>query len=599
MHANPSSEPERSRGSGISGVGAFQFVLHSHLPYCRRAGRWPHGEEWLHEALAETYIPLLNTLNDLRERDICCQMTLSMTPVLVEQLADADICASFIVYLDEEIDMASRDVARFGRTGDGQLHYMANYYRDYYEAIKESFVERYDQDVVGAFRRLQDDGCIEISTCAATHGYLPLLSRDASIFAQIRAAVVSYERHFGRAPRTIWLPECAYRPAQRDPDGVLRPGLEAFLAAQGLRCFFVETSSIEQGHAGYRPRAALAMGPYAMAERRFQEADGAASAASSQADVSPELSPESSAKSGGTTYRAYMVSQPDGAITSPPVAVIGRNERTGMQVWSAEWGYPGDPAYREFHRKDPVSGLQYWRVTGPDTELGDKDTYHPDWADERIGEHAAHYAGLVKELLQDYAHQKKEYGLISSNYDTELFGHWWFEGVRWIGQVLAHLAEDSTVDLVTTSGYLASHPPERALSVPEGSWGAGGTHWTWDNPDTHWMWAPIHGAERRMERLVAEHPQAEGALLAALNQAARELLLLQSSDWPFLVTTGQAREYATRRFSEHLSRFEQLARAIDARDENEAAELAARFLALDNAFPDLDYRWFAERQGRA
>lgn len=590
MQSIPPSGSDGAPGSTASAVGAFQFVLHSHLPYCRRAGRWPHGEEWLHEALAETYIPLLDVLYGLRERGIPCRMTLSMSPVLVEQLADPDVCANFISYLDEETEMASRDVARFAQGGDAQLYFLAGFYRDTYRAIKRSFVETYGGDVIGALRKLQDAGCIEISTCAATHGYLPLLSRDASIYAQVRTAVASYERHFGRRPSSIWLPECAYRPARRDAQGILRPGLEEFLASQGLRCFFVETSAIERGTPGYRPRSALGMGPYALAERRYREttADTAAQ----------ETTGTFSAEGGGSTYRAYQVSQPDGSVTNPPVAVIGRNERTGMQVWSAEWGYPGDPDYREFHRKDPVSGLQYWRVTGPNADLGDKDAYHPDWADYKVGQHAEHYARLVEELLRDYYQQTGEYGLISSNYDTELFGHWWFEGVRWIGQVLAWLAQSQAVDLVTTAGHLQARAPERTIVLPEGSWGAGGTHWTWDNPDTHWMWAPIHAAELRMEQLVTRFPHAEALALGALNQAGRELLLLQSSDWPFLVTTGQAREYATRRFNEHLTRFEQLAQALEEGALPLAAELAATFYELDNVFPDLDYRWFAERQGR-
>jgi len=473
-------------------AGAFQFVLHSHLPYCRLAGRWPHGEEWIHEALAETYIPLLNTLYDLYERGLCPQLTISLSPVLVEQLADPDVCEHFVAYLDEEIEMASRDEARFDPAQEPELHDLARYYRTLYEETRRSFVLRYERDVVAAFRRLQDAGCIEISTCAATHGYLPLLSRDSSLYAQISTAVASHTRHFGRPPRTIWLPECAYRPAKVEPDGTIRPGLEAFLAAQGIGCFFLETSSVEKGQPDYRPRTALAVGPYALAEKRFQEA--------AQSIEPQAVADQGSA--GSSTYRAYLVAEPNGSVTEPPVAVIGRNERTGMQVWSAEWGYPGDSDYREFHRKDVVSGLQYWRVTSPDADLGDKDVYHPKWAADRVRAHAAHFATLVEELLADYREQTGEYGLISSNYDTELFGHWWFEGVSWIGQVLERLAQSPVVDLTTTAGYLDCESTRHAIAIPEGSWGAGGTHWTWDNPETHWMWEPIHAAEQRMEALV-------------------------------------------------------------------------------------------------
>jgi len=133
------------------------------------------------------------------------------------------------------------------------------------------------------------------------------------------------------------------------------------------------------------------------------------------------------------------------------------------------------------------------------------------------------------------------------------------------------------------------------LALPEGSWGTGGGHWTWDNHDTRWMWKPIHQAERRMEKLVAQHPAAQGDLAAVLNQAARELLLMQSSDWPFLVTTGQAREYAIVRFNDHLERFNQLAELAEARQTDPT--LVAELYERDKLFPNIDYRWFGDREG--
>ena len=133
--------------------------------------------------------------------------------------------------------------------------------------------------------------------------------------------------------------------------------------------------------------------------------------------------------------------------------------------------------------------------------------------------------------------------------------------------------------------------------MPESSWGEGGGHWTWLNPNTEWMWPLIHAAERRMERLVALHVDATGVLLEILNQSARELLLLESSDWPFLISTGQAGEYATGRFQQHLARFNTLA---DMATRGDVRESETRFLAdvaeMDNPFPDIDYRSFAERE---
>ena len=227
-------------------------------------------------------------------------------------------------------------------------------------------------------------------------------------------------------------------------------------------------------------------------------------------------------------------------------------------------------------------------------DLGQKDYYHPDWAQYKVGEHSRHFAWLVGDLLSQYHQKSGKYGIIASNYDTELFGHWWFEGIDWLREVLRILSQSETVELTTASEYLEEHPPEDVLALPEGSWGLGGGHWTWDNHETHWMWKPIHEAERRMERLVALHPNAQGDLAAVLNQAARELLLMQSSDWPFLVTTGQAREYAIVRFNEHLERFNRLAELAEAGQADPA--LVAELYERDKLFPDIDYRWFGDRE---
>ncbi|HEC33877.1 MAG TPA: DUF1957 domain-containing protein [Chloroflexi bacterium] len=263
-----------------------------------------------------------------------------------------------------------------------------------------------------------------------------------------------------------------------------------------------------------------------------------------------------------------------------------------MQVWSADWGYPGDFDYREFHKKDHVSGLQYWRVTGVRVDLGHKDWYHPEWAGYKVGEHARHFAWLVTDLLEQYHAETGEFGLIASNYDTELFGHWWFEGVDWIREVLRTLAHSDRVALTTASEYLVAHPPEEVLALPESSWGMGGGHWTWDNPAAHWMWEPIHEAEARMTRMART---IEGETISpdeefVLNQAARELLLLEASDWPFLVTTGQAREYAVQRFTGHVERFERLIASVEAGRPDQA--LAEELWEQDKVFPEVDFRWW-------
>ncbi|MBI2846503.1 MAG: DUF1957 domain-containing protein [Chloroflexi bacterium] len=534
--------------------GAFTFVLHSHIPYCRGAGRWPHGEEWLHEAVSGTYIPLLDALYALRREGCPFKLTISITPVLLEQLDDSMVLGNIGAFVEDRAQRAEQDEKRFAARGESGLAFLASQHGERYEGVLRS-LEAYQWNLVGAFKRLQDEGFVEIAGSAATHGYLPLLSRDSSIYGQIKMGVETYRRHFGRAPRAFWLPECGYR-----------AGLETFLAEQGLSLFFSETHAVEGGE------------PVVPYEHHCQIA------------VSPGTVLVDTQRS---TYQPYRVG-------SSPVAVIGRNSRTGMQVWSAQWGYPGDPYYREFHKKDGTSGLQYWRVTGSHLDLGQKDYYMPEKATERVNEHIAHFSSLAEESLAEYHQGTGRSGIIVAAYDTELFGHWWFEGVEWIKGVLRRLSQSDVVELTTASEFIASHPidpGEPGLRLPESSWGQKGDHSTWRNRETEWMWLIIHSAEEMMERLADKYPDATGALRDVLNQGARELLLLESSDWPFLITTGQAKEYAVRRFNEHADRFEKMAGIAqkgtpDERDK----ELCQRLYGQDKLFQDIDYRFFQSRR---
>jgi 1,4-alpha-glucan branching enzyme len=567
----------------VAPIGSFAFVLHSHLPYARQAGMWPHGEEWVHEAIAETYVPLLNALYDLREEGLDYALTIGVTPILAEQLADPLIIDHFVAYAAERAAGAAQDVDRFDRTGEPQLRDLARYYHHWYARVLTSFQDRFQRDLLQALRVLQDEGRVEVATSAATHGYLPLLSRDSSIHGQLHTGVTAYQRHFGRPPLAVWLPECAYRPAILEIENgrtVRRPGLESFVAEEGLIVFFSETHTVEGG----RPVGVAVpgtIGPYGMVARRY---------ASSVTPPAPgqQLSP-------GTSLLPYWVGDAPGQV-----AVLARHERTGQQVWSATFGYPGDFVYREFHRKDAESGMQYWRITGAGVDLGAKDLYVPGPAADQVQSHADHYAHLVADELRVFHERTGQHGTIMASYDTELFGHWWFEGVDWLKSVLRRLATNPEVALTTASRVIEQHPPRQVLSLPESSWGAGGGHYTWLNDDTEWMWPPIHAAERAIEDLVVRYPEVSGFRRDVLNQAARELLLLQSSDWPFLVTTLQAKEYAIERFQEHIDRFNQLAalgaaEAHTAEDEGFVANLRER----DNPFPGIDYRDWAPRQGYA
>jgi 1,4-alpha-glucan branching enzyme len=562
-------------------IGYLTFVLHAHLPYIREAGHRSHGEEMLHEAVVETYLPLLNVLYSLRAEGLPFRLTVGMTPIMAEQLANDDVLDNVEQFLLDKQQCTHDDVRRFekDRRKGGQdssadhLLYLARFYQDWYEGLLGAFQERFHRDPLAAFRLLQDEGLIEIVTSAATHAYLPLMARDSTIYAQLRTGVTSYLRNFGRLPQGVWLPECGYRPAQhllQDGREVVRPGMESFLAELNLHYTFVDTPAIVHG-APAEPRDG---------EQPFLDGP--------DADLSTPSPPYTSSPQ-RTTFRPYL-------IQASNVAVYGRDAFTGRQVWSATEGYPGDFVYREFQRRDEASHLHYWRITGDNVALEQKDLYDPYDAFHRVQEHAAHFVEAVRGLLQRYHERTGRPGIIVAAYDAALLGHWWFEGTTWLRNVLARLSRDGQIDLTTAGEYLATFAPEESMDVREGSWGKGGDHRTWSNEATAWMWPLIHEAEHRMEALVTRFPDAVGQQLEVLKQAAREVLLLQSSDWPLLVTTQQAPDYAEDRFRGHLERFNRLAELAERESlSSEEQVYLQECQHLDNPFLNIDYRVFGER----
>lgn len=554
-------------------IGSFVFMLHSHLPYYRKAGMWPFGEENLYECMAETYIPILNIIGDLYDEGIKAKLTIGITPILAEQLNDEHLKNGFVKYLDSRIEAVSEDLTRYPNDSvahSQHLKYLAKYYFDWYTHIKDSFLNRYNRDVIGNFKKYQDLGCIEITTSGATHGFSPLLETDSSLNAQFKVGSDAYKKMFGRKAKGAWLPECAYRPGYEvtTPEGskYWRPAIEVTLQNNNIDYFFVESHQIEGGVSVGTRRS---IGVYGNIEYI-------------------PLPPRPA--TGLSTFEAYW-------LPEAQVAVMGRNDRAGFQVWSAADGYPGDGCFREFHKKDDNSGMHYWRITSPSTDLGDKMLYDPVLAMSRINENSDHYTTLLYHMLNDYKKATGKDGLIMVSFDTELFGHWWFEGVEFIKQTIAKLHKyNEGVDRLTASEYLEKHPPSAAISLPESSWGQGGHFWVWRNHQTEWMWPIIHACEKRMQNLAAKYPvlPQDKVLLRALNQTARENLLVQSSDWPFLVTTWQARDYAVERFRKHQENFERLASMIENNsiDENYLQSLES----VDNPFAEIDYRVYTPIQ---
>jgi 1,4-alpha-glucan branching enzyme len=558
--------------------GYFTFVLHSHLPYVLGHGGWPHGTDWLYEATAETYLPLLRVLAALTDEGIKPKITIGISPVLAEQLADAAFGPGFLGYVEMKIRAARDDRAEFEATGQADHAALAAAWERTYTDVRDDFERRWRGDVVGAFRALEQAGAIEIITCAATHAYLPLVGREETIGLQLRAARASHRRHFGVEPRGIWLPECAYRPAyewryplapwsERPP--ARRPGLEDDLARAGLRYFFVDTHLLEGGKA---------LGVYAA---RFGALQRLYDQMRAGMDRAAAATPR-------TTYRPHYVGGAE-----PGVACFGRDPETGLVVWSGEHGYPGDGWYLDFHKKHFPGGLRYWRVTAPQSDLGAKAVYVPARVPGRVAENADHFVGVVRRRLEAAPTAAP---ILVAPYDAELFGHWWHEGLTWLGEVLRRFAAGGEVELVTAGEYLDRYPPDDVVALPEGSWGEGGFHAVWLNAQTEWSWRLIYETEDRLAAAAAAAPSPLGDRL--LRQALREFLLLVASDWQFLITTWSARDYAENRLAYHYDAASRLLNlhanlaargALDEKDLRYLEELER----VDRPFADLEPAWFA------
>lgn len=553
------------------------------MPYVIGHGRWPHGTDWLTEAALGTYIPLLNALNDLVEEGISPKITIGITPILAEQLADDAFVHEFISYMQAKIEAVEADEKFFGAMGDEHLATLARRWNAHYTHIFGCFRRRYNRSIINAFKKLQDDGHIEIITSGATHGYFPLLSRDTSIQAQVKQGVATYKRHFGRDPKGFWLPECAYRPryawsypvkpSNGTGEPYLRKGVEEFLGENGIDYFMIENHLLKGGTAlgVYADRFGALKKLWTEFEKHYIPTDGAK-----------------------TEHRAYWVRSYGEA--AEPVCIFPRDGRTGGQVWSATGGYPGDEWYLEFHKKHNPGGNTYWRVTGEDVDLGDKLPYVPEKAVEMVKSHAAHYVSVVKEVMQAHIDQYGEPGVVCAPYDTELYGHWWFEGVEWIKQVIALMSRDPEINICTGSDYLNANPPKQAVALPEGSWGEGGFHWIWLNKDTRWTWELVYDAEKDLVDLATELEGNQNAE-RMVKQAARELFLMQSSDWQFNISTGGSVDYGAMRLKAHyanLKRLCELARKA-ASGENltiEDWDFIDYCEERNQVFQDIDPSWF-------
>jgi 1,4-alpha-glucan branching enzyme len=569
--------------------GYFAFVLHTHLPYVLAHGRWPHGMDWLSEAAAETYMPLIRIMNEMIGEGVRPKLTIDISPVLCEQLADESFKEEFAAYLVQKIKAAQNDAEEFYKYSQQNMLENAQMWEKFYGETLARF-NAIGRDMIGELRKLQDAGYLEIMTCGATHGYLPLLSRDESVQAQTKLAVKNYRKHFGRDPRGMWLPECAYRPRYKwappvpidgSSEAYDRKGADEFLSENGIDFFIVDSALLKGGKS---------IGVYIDRFEALRKLWGQFEAQYKPREEDVDKTPR----------EVYLISS--AAEGKKPTAIFSRDPETGLLVWSGEHGYPGDGHYLDFHKKRFPGGLRYWAVTSAKSDLADKVEYNFGGARARTPENSDHFAGKAHDILVGHHGMIGSAGILTAPYDAELFGHWWFEGPLFLKEVITRVSADPEIELTFLAEHYDRVQPTEIISIPEGSWGEGGHHYIWLNEENEWTWKHIYESEKKMCEL-ARHWQAnkdsiDSGLTDVMKQAARELMLMSASDWQFLISTWAARDYAELRLSEHYSDFKRLAGMADRLINGEELstgdwEFFTDCCQRDSLFPEMELEWFA------
>ena len=521
--------------------GYVSFVLHAHLPFVHHPESEDYLEEqWLFEAISETYIPLLLNFGKLENEHVDFRITMSMTPPLLNMLDNTLLQERYIKYLQSHIELAKKEVIR--NQDNESLKNLAQYYVDRYSNDLHVFKDVYKCNIISGFKHFQDIGVLEIITCGATHGYFPILYvNEKTVRAQIAVGVKCYEKYFGRKPRGIWLPECGYVPEA-----------DKYLREFGIQYVITETHGI------------LYANPTPI-----------------YGTLAPIVSPDGIVAFGRDLESSRQVWS----------SINGYPGDFNYREWYRDIGYdaPYDyiKPYIACNGARVPTGIKYYRITGKNCE---KDYYNLQWAQDSINKQAGHFFDSREKQITEAANFTQNPPIVLCPYDAELYGHWWYEGPDWLYTLFKKIYYDKCdFDLITPSEYIDKYPQMQLCTPCRSSWGANGYSEVWLNQSNDYVHRHLHVAGDKMVELANLFPDEPKDSLKrkALNQCARELLLAQSSDWLFIITNGTMVDYAKKRIKDHIGRFSKLYQQI--KDDKIDKKFLDSISKIDCIFPEIDY----------
>lgn len=513
--------------------GLFTLVLHTHLPWLAHHGRWPVGEEWLYQSWAAAYLPLLQVLAALADENRHRLITLGMTPVVNAQLDDP-YCLNGVHHWLANWQLRAEEAAsvRYARQSKSA---------DYPSCTPEALRAFGIRECADAARALDN------FATRWRHGGSPLLR------GLIDAGTV----------------ELLGGPLAHPFQPLLAPRLREFALREGLADAQLRLAHRPKGI--WAPECAYAPG---------MEVDYATAGVSHFMVDGPSLH--------GDTALGRPVGKTD-------VVAFGRDLQVSYRVWSPKSGYPGHAAYRDFHTYDHLTGLKPARVTGRNVPSEQKAPYDPERADRAVDVHVADFVDVVRNRLLSESERIGRPAHVIAAFDTELFGHWWYEGPTWLQWVLRALPA-AGVRVGTLSDAIADGFVGDPVELPPSSWGSGKDWQVWSGAKVADLVQlnseVVDTALTTIDKALAQTASLDGPLPRdhVADQILRETLLTVSSDWPFMVSKDSAADYARYRAHLHAHATREIAGALAAGRRDTARRLAEGWNRADGLFGALDAR---------
>ncbi len=494
--------------------GFISMVLHAHLPFVKHPEFDRYLEEdWFFESLTDTYIPIVGMLERLREDKIPSGLTLSVSPTLCAMMRDNVLLDRYQQHLELMIQLGDKELTTLEY--DTPQRKLAEHIRDNYVETLAVFQAR-RENLMDSLIQMEQEGYVTLITTAGTHAYLPLYqSFPQAVSAQVFSGLNSFKYYFKSRPKGFWLPECGFY-----------PGLEQILAKERIDYTYVSS------HGELFSRSSLPYGLYA-----------------------PLVCPETG------------------------VHFFGRDLAACQDILDAKRGYPADGSYRDFYNDigfyrdieylrgyihEPgvrsFTGYKYSAITSISSDA--KDVYSPKKAEERIKEHVANFLYKREFRMNQLAEHMDIPPCFTISLDAELFGHWWYEGVAWLEELIRTTQNHETLSMITAEEYMNLDLPKQYGLPTFSSWGNRGYSETWIDGSNDEIYRYLHRAIDAVIDTVNRYPGVKGMQKKAVQQAIKELFLAMSSDWAFLMKSGTFSDYASSRIIEHMKNCDRILSAL-------------------------------------